>query len=215
MSIVFRAALAATVLAGCAAFVRADAKDDIKQSGVAFAKALHEGDIKQAKNYAVADSKTSRFIDALAPVTAAREKMIDASVAKFGDSGKTIIGEGRGAAATPQYSPKDFDDAQIDVQGDTATLRPKNDTTAGANKSLKFRKEGGTWKVDLGGTLTDEQLDRIVQFMPKVTTAMDETTGEIKDGKYQNVTQARQALGRHMAAAMGYNGAPGGRPGTR
>ena len=207
MSIAFRAALAAVVLMSGAAFVRADDKDDIKKSGQAFAKALHEGNAKEAKTYTASGPTNEKFIDVLVPVTQASAKLTDASVAKFGDEGKTIIGGGRGPGA-PQYSnsPKDFDDAQIDVQGNTAKVTPK---TSGG-KALTFKKEGGMWKVDVADTLTADQVDQIVAFMPQITTAMNQTTGEIKDGKYQNVADARQGFGRHVAAAMGL---PGGQPG--
>jgi hypothetical protein len=206
MSIAFRAALAAVVVMSVTALSRADEKEDIKKSGQAFAKALHDGNIKEAKQYAVSDSKSQTFIDAIAPVTVAREKMVDAAVAKFGDEGKSIFGGPRAgqAAAAPQYNPKDFDDAQFEVNGDTATVRTKN-----ADRPLKFKKEGGTWKVDLTNSLSDEQLDRVIEMMPKVATAMDQTTADIKDGKYKTATEARQGLGRHMAAAMGFGGAGG------
>ena len=58
-------ALAAVILAGAAASVRADAKDDIKESGAAFANALNKGDAKEAKKYVLPNPDSEKFIDAL------------------------------------------------------------------------------------------------------------------------------------------------------
>ena len=140
MSIAFRAALAAVILAGAAASVRADAKDDIKESGASFANAVNKGDAKEAKKYILPDPDAEKFIDALVPVSAARTKLVDASVAKFGEQGKSIMGPARGPQ-TPHYTAKDFDEAQIDVQGDTAIATAKN-----GGRPVKFKQEGGTWK---------------------------------------------------------------------
>jgi hypothetical protein len=208
MSIAFRAALAAVVLVSVSAYVRADDKDEIKQSGAAFANALNKGDAKEAKKYVLSDPDTEKFIDAMVPLSAARTKLVDASVAKFGEQGRTIVGARTGQ--TPQYTAKDFDDAQIDVQGDTATVTSKK-----GGQPVKFKKEGGTWKIDLAEAIPHQQLDRVVQIMPKMATAMNDTAGEIKDGKYQTVVEARRGLGQHMAAAMGYPGGPADGPPSR
>lgn len=204
MSIAFRSALAAVVLMSGAALARADEKDDIKQSGAAFANAVNQGDAKEAKKHILPDPDSEKFIDALVPVSAARAKLVDASVAKFGEQGRSIGGASRGPQG-PQYTAKDFDDAQIDVRGDTAIVTSKK----GGNP-VKFKKEGGTWKIDFAEFVPHQQLERLVEMMPKMATAMNETTGEIKDGKYPTVMAARQGLGRNMAAAMGV---PGGPPG--
>ena len=144
----------------------------------------------------------------MVPLAGARTKLIDASVAKFGEQGRSIMGATRGPG-TPQYTAKDFDDAQIDVHGDTATVTSKN-----GGKPVTFKKEGGSWKIDLAEAIPHQQLDRVVQIMPKMTTAMNDTAGEIKEGKYATVVEARRGLGQHMAAAMGFpGGAPGGQDG--
>jgi hypothetical protein len=209
MSIAFRAALAAVVLVSVSAYVRADDKDEIKQSGAAFANALNKGDAKEAKKHVLSDPDTEKFIDAMVPLSAARTKLIDASVAKFGEQGRTIAGGPR-AGQAPQYTAKDFDDAQIDVHGDTATVTSKS-----GGKPVNFKKEGGTWKINLTDAIPHEQLDRVVQIMPKMAIAMNDTAGEIKDGKYQTVVEARRGLGQHMAAVMGFPGGPADGPPSR
>ena len=119
------------------------------------------------------------------------------------------MGPSRGPQ-TPQYTAKDFDDAKIDVHGDTATVTSKN-----GGKPVNFKKEGGTWKIDLAEAIPHQQLDRVVEMMPKMATAMNDTTSEIKDGKYQTVVEARRGLGQHMAAAMGFQRGPTDGPPSR
>ena len=72
MSIAFRAALAAVVLMSVCASVRADDKDEIKESGAAFANALNKGDAREAKKHVLSDPDTEKFIDAMVPLSAAR-----------------------------------------------------------------------------------------------------------------------------------------------
>lgn len=203
MSIAFRAALAGLILAGAATTVRADAKEDIKASGAAFANAINKGDAKDAKKYVLPNPDTDKFIDAMAPMSAAHKNLVDAAVSKFGEEGKTIAG-GRGPQG-PQYTAKDFDNAEIDINGDTAIVRAKN----GGGKPVTFKKQDGTWKIDFAEFMPPKpQLERMLQILPKMATAMNDTATEIKDGKYQTVLEARRGLGQHMAQAMGFPGAP-------
>jgi hypothetical protein len=47
-------------------------------------------------------------------------------------------------------------------------------------------------------------------MLGKVADVMTEMTGEIKDGKYGSVQEARQAFYRKVSAAVGGGGAQGG-----
>lgn len=193
------------VLASATAFARAGDKDDIKESIKSLAVALNNGDGPTAKKHVVSDDNNQKLIETLTKVTKANRDLQDAAVAKFGDEGKTLGGNRMGPKA-PQFD-KDFDDAQITVNGDTATVTGKAEGNA---HPATFKKEDGTWKLDLLATAPSvAQLGQQAGMMGKMADVMNEVTGEIKDGKYSSVQEAKQGLYQKLAAAMG-----AGRPGA-
>ena len=208
MSTSLRTLLSTLVIVICAApFVRADDKDDIKAAGKAFGDAMRSGDVVAAKKHVLTTEKSEKFLDVLADLTKAKNKLTDASVAKFGEDGKGIVNQGPGMMAN---SPTDhtFDDADIEVKGDTALVTPK----APAAKPVNFKKEGGEWKLDFTAVASDTQMERGLPIMQKMATVMNDTAAEIHDGKYESVDAAKLGLRQKMIAALMPNGAPGGRP---
>ena len=188
-----------SVLVCCAAYAHADDAADIKASGLAFANAVHAGDIATAKEHAITDEKSGKLLEVMVGMTKARTVLTDAAVAKFGDEGKTIVAQGQPGSQLPHS----FDDADIQVMGDTATVTPKS------GKPVTFKKDGD-WKIDFTALPNKEQLDKAVPMMTAMSTAMTETAAEIKDNKYSTVAEAKQAFHTKMAAALGLRGAPGG-----
>ena len=132
---------------------RADDKDQIKQSIKTLAIAMKDGDGATARKYVVNDEISQKLIDMLAKITKASRDMQDAAVAKFGDEGKTLV-TGRMTSNAPHFD-KDLDEANITVNGDTATVAPK-DPTKGSEAT--FKKQDGTWKLDLQSMPHAEQL---------------------------------------------------------
>src|SRR5579864_9433685 len=178
MSFVIRAAGAALVVLTCAAIARADAESDIRKAGQAFSKAVAAGDGKAAKEHAVTDEKSANLLDAMAKFTGARTRLSEAAIAKFGDEGKTIAPPvGRGPAGGTQLQ-HNFDKARIEVDGDTAKV-----VTANGAEPVKFKKEGGDWKIDLTKLPNLDRIQRSLPIMEKLAGAMDETASDIKDGK--------------------------------
>jgi hypothetical protein len=207
MSITFRSLLAALVAITCAAtLVRADDKDDIKAAGKAFGDAMHASDIATARKHVVTSEATDKFLDMLADVITAKKKLTDAAVAKFGDDGKSISNQSHSPIGSTATS-RDFDDADIEVTGDTALVTPKTGNT----RPVSFKKDGGEWKVDFTELVNSPKVARALPLMGKVATAMTETATEIGDGKYENVEAAKVGLNQKIIAAI-RSGVPGGQP---
>ena len=59
------------------------------------------GDAATAKKHIISDEKSEKFLDTLVELVAARKKLTDAAVAKFGDEGKSIVGQSRGPGGRP------------------------------------------------------------------------------------------------------------------
>jgi len=205
MAPTLRNMLAALVIVTCAAtFVRADDKDDIKAAGKAFAEAMRKGDVAAAKKHVLTSERSGKFLDVVGDVTKAKKKLTDASVAKFGEEGKSIVNQNPGMVGnTPPGHA--FEDADVEVTGDTAVVTPK--TAQG--KPVNFKKDGGEWKLDFTSVASETQIERGLPIMQKMATAMNETSTEISDGKYENVEAAKLGLRQKMMAALMPNGVPG------
>jgi hypothetical protein len=191
--------LAATVsvLALCG-LARADDTADIRAAGKAFADALREGDSGTARKYSYTDDTSSKALDVMTDLTKARKTLIDAAVAKFGDEGKNVVVGGASAARTDAVRG-DFDDARIEVHGDTATVSSKD----GADKRpAYFKKQGGTWKIDLTKLADFSNVARNASMMHTVAGSYLTSASEIKDGKYKTVDSAKLGVQQNMMAAV-------------
>lgn len=208
MSRSFAFTLASLVIIVCSAGVsRADDKDDVKAAGKAFVEALNKADGAEAHKYVYSDENSAKFVDTIIDITVAHKKLTDAAVDKFGDAGKDIAGAGMGARS-PIEIQKNLDDAEVDVHGDMAVMTPKT------GKPVNCKKDGGQWKIDFSDMANNPQLAVLLPMMGKIATAMTETAGEIKDGKYKTLEEAKMGYRMKMAAAVGFpGGAPGGFPG--
>jgi len=201
---VLAAGLSALVFAGSAA--RADDLADIRNSGKSFAQALRDGDAVTAKHYAVSDPTTDKALDVMAEITKARKTLIDAAVAKWGDEGKNVTVGGPNESRTEAVQT-DFQNAKIDVKGDTATVTSKEGTDS---RPVYFKRDGGVWKIELAKLANFAQITRSASAVHMISDAYTATAGEIRDGKYKTVQDAKlgvrqnlQAAARKAAAARG------------
>ena len=203
MRILYCAALA-TLLA-CAPYLRADDVADIRKSGRAFAEALNKNDIATAKKHAIVSEQEGQLLEALGAFQSSRENLTKAAVAKFGDEGKEIVPQ-RQPGRQPQinFDKNKFEDAQIQVNGDTAVVTSKD---AEHREIARFKKEGGEWKVDFKDNPNMQRAAQSAPVLEKLSGVYSEIAGEIKEGKYSSVQQARQALAVRMASVF-----RGGRP---
>jgi hypothetical protein len=207
MSIHIRGSLAALIVLACAAsLTRAGDKEEIKESAISLSKALAAGDGATARKYVVKDENSDKMVDALAEISKAAKGLQDAAVAKFGEEGKDIAGQGMGQMARTDADFKDFDESRLTINGDTATIAPKDSR----GRTTIFKKMDGTWKLDLTVMPNAARAAQGSTIMSKVAGVMTDLAGEIKAGKYATVQEARQAYYQKLAATMG-----AGRPGAQ
>ncbi len=167
-----------------------------------YGKAMREGDAATAKR--AVTNVDPKIIDALAASGASRQRAIDAAVAKFGDDGKTVAG----GSALPygEAFEKMLDEAEVKIDGDTATVTQKpNDATTQKTKDavpIVLKREGGDWKIDYSELTRSGDLMRLVPVMNAISTVNDELADEIKSGKYATAAEATRARVLKMQQAI-------------
>lgn len=169
-----------------------------------YGEAMKRGDPTAARQAVTgADPKS---IEALAELGGSRNRLSEAAVAKFGDAGKTIAGGGEESYG--QAFDKMLDDAEVKVEGETATViqktAPAETEPASRPKPLplKLRKVDGNWKVDYAAMPNTRNLDLLMPIMRGIIKANDEVAVEIKEGKYATLSDARSAHQRLMNAVL-------------
>ena len=210
MRTAFRIALLASVIVACSTtLARGSDEDEILASGKAFIHALYKGDAAAAKKHALFTEDQGKMVDALTDMVHAQKELVDAAVAKFGDAGKEIL-PGQMFNRTPDWEGL-LKDAKVEINGDTAVVT----TEKNQGRPAKFKKDDGKWKVDLTEMFKQPDQARNAAAgaagMERFSKAMTETTGEIKDGKYSTVQEARIAMFQKLGAGRGPR--PGAQPG--
>jgi hypothetical protein len=201
------AAAALTTLVAAALLLLAGGcnKNDLstpKGAAKSFAKALESGDAEAAKAASTGDPK---LVESLAKVGGGMKKLQDAAVAKFGEEGKSIAGGPGGKGDKMAEMSKRVEESTEKIDGDTATLTPKD-----GGEALKLKKVNGDWKLDvsqMGGGMA-QMGSAMFDAMAK---AAGETADEISAGKYKTVKEAQMAMGTKMVGAMTAGGGDGGK----
>ena len=195
---------------------RASDETDVKEAAKAFANALSKGDAEQAKQHATADEVTVSIIVNLSPVVVASIRLHDAAVAKFGKEGEDLAPN---PAANMGDWSKSAEQASAKVAGDVATLTPKPEpsTKPGAAQepmqALRFRKQGGQWKVDLSNMSSAAQMKETAPRYKAIAQGMNQTADEINAGKYKDAKQATAGLQQNVTAALKSASPTGAAPG--
>jgi hypothetical protein len=197
-------AAAATLVLFAGTHARADDVSDIKKSGKAFVEAVSAGDADGARKYALTDQDSDKFLDIMAEMSKSRKKLVDAAVAKFGDDGGKIV-TGLGTMRGASQIIHDIDNAKIDVEGDTATVN-----SSGSGRPVKFKKVGGTWKLDLTALSDFSKINQQAPMMHKISESYDQSAEEITKGKYSTLDEAKAGVRQNMMAAV-RGSIPGGR----
>jgi hypothetical protein len=155
------------------------------------------------KKHTIGNEKTDKYIESMSTLTKARKKLSDAAEAKFGDSGKDVAGR------DSMDWKKKIEGADVQIDGDTATVTPKSRERAGARNqpagaayASYFRKVGGEWKMDLTRMPGLDSMDGAVAIFPVMAKAMNETAAEIDADKYKSAPEAKKAFGEKTAAAI-------------
>ena len=137
--------------------------------------------------------------------TSARENVVDPAQVPVVDEARKLIIEVRGFrhAAIERFGEqkgddvsgglptlKDIEEANEKINGDTALLATKN-----GKASLRLRKIGNNWKVDLLSVLpfhADAEAAR--RIFAKAAAAAHELAGQVKAGAFMTPEDADQAL---------------------
>jgi hypothetical protein len=197
--------------------VRADDQADIKQSAKTFAQALAKGDADGAKNEMVRTDDTDSMIDAITPIVAGRLKLDKALIAKFGEDGAKKVAGGVGVNQSMADWAHHVDDADVKVDGNSATVLRKQDPNApaaaqGRDNSLHMKKVDGKWKVDLSAAPNIEKTKQAIPMMQAMGKVMSDTADDVDAGKYKTPVEVSAAMKEKMVAAARAVGRPAARP---
>jgi ketosteroid isomerase-like protein len=209
------------VLACFSGLVRAGDESDIKATAKSFAEALSKGDADAAKQQMVRTDDTDSMIDAITPVIAGRLKLDKALVDKFGKDAVKGVSGGIGMnQAMTQYADH-VEDADVKIDGDTATVSRKPDADKkpapggqSRDSSLHMKKVDGNWKVDLTSVQDIQKTKERIPMMQAMGKVFTELADEVDGGKYKTVAEVNGAMRQKMVATFGGGGRQGGRPGA-
>ncbi len=185
--------------------VRGADVDDVKAAALAFAKALENGDAAAAKDACVGTEKELAMVDGVVNVMGAMKKMGKAATDKFGDAGKALIQD---QGNPGEQMAKELENANIKVDGDTATVTGKGEK----EEPLKMKKVGGKWKLDLSAMPGKEDMEKASGMFAGMAKAANETAADISAGKYKTVDEAKEAFGMKMMSIMAGAMAPTTKP---
>src|SRR5688572_1736618 len=180
---------ASGVAAKPAAAAAADATP--KQAAVEWATALTSGDATTARTLMTGTEEQMKMMDGMVGFMGAAKNMRDAMKEKFGDDAVKQAG-GAATGMDPEEMKQKIDESTEKIEGDTASL-----TVKGEEQPLVLKKQDGRWKIDLNGPAMAE-MQQASAMMAPMQKAMDETTAEIKAGKYKTVQEAQMAMGKKM-----------------
>lgn len=212
------ALLALALLARAPAARAADADTSTpKGTAEAFFKALEAGDTDKAKTLASGDAKQMAMLDLLVPLVGNFKKMEQSAVKKWGEEGKKIL-QGDGPGSSPAFDmDSELKNAKVEEKGDTATITPAKKEEGKDNEPMKLKKVAGKWKIDMAAMPNAEGMDdpnaqKVLKGMGDIAKTM---AGEIDQGKYKTVVEAKEAFGQKMLplifGALGNQ--PPGQPG--
>lgn len=179
------------VLSGCGKRAAPSTPKDVVK---AYGQAMRDGDAAAARR--VVTNAEPKLIDALAGLGGSRRRIIDAAVAKFGESGKTVAG----GSVLPygQQFDKMLDEADVKIDGDTATVAQKGRDAV----PITLKRVDGEWKIDYSQITQRGDLIQMLPLMNAMAAANDELADEIKSGKYASAADAKIAHDRKMQQAI-------------
>jgi hypothetical protein len=218
-------ALLAFLLVGRAPIARAADDSTPKGAAESFFKALETGDADKAKALATGDEKQMKMLDLLVPLVGNFKKMEQSAVKKWGEEGKKIL-QGDGPGSAPSFDmDSELKNAKVEEKGEVATITPAKKEEGKESDPMKLKKVGGKWKIDMAAMPNSEGMDdpnaqKVLKGMGDIAKTM---AGEIDQGKYKTVLEAKEAFGQKMLPLIfgalgnqppgaGVPGAPAGTP---
>jgi len=196
-SATWRFGMALVLLLAGTSVVLADSKPDLsdpKGAAKAFATGVQKADLPLIKSASIGSDADYRLMDAMSQAVNASMKLRDAVSAKFGPEQAKQLSQ-----AGPEDLAGVVDKSTVKVDGDNASLSEPGQDPANA---LKLKKIDGQWKVDLNQIPNKDQLAQSAPIMKELQKVVEQTTGEVKDGKYKNVQEVQIAVQTKMRAVI-------------
>jgi hypothetical protein len=152
-----------------------------------FTQAITSGDPDAIGKHVAAGVDAAKFLDSARALADANRRLKEASVARFGTSGKDLTFE------APMGNR--LEEAPVTVDGDIAMIKP----TGGETRW--FVKIKGAWKIDLRSKTARDLADATGAF-EKDTVAVNHIIEAIKAGKYKTAQDAAVALRQNIVDAV-------------
>jgi len=175
---------------------RADAPDlsSPKAAAMAFAKAMQVGDAAAAKSATLSDAENQEIVGLLAGMVSSNLKLRDAAKAKWGeDAGDQLAGNMKNLDMAKQ-----LEKAEVKEEGDTATI-----TSPEGGNPVKLKKVDGTWHIDMVNSMAGQAGSaQQLSILKAIGSTMSDLAGEIAEGKYKTVEEAKSALQTKVLGAM-------------
>jgi len=161
-----------------------------KETGLAFAKALMEGDAAKAKSFCLPDARGMALLDAQASFIASLNNLNKAVTDKFGAQAAADV-----KLPTDEILKKiraEFEGAREEINGDTAMLFSPSDP----KNPQKMKLVAGHWKIDLANAVSRKPAEAAAmqQMMQLLTMTFQQLATDIKNGKYANMEEVGKAL---------------------
>lgn len=164
-----------------------------KKAAKSFAAAVQSADMTGVKAASTGSPEDYKMMESFAGVISAGARLRKAAVAKFGaEDGKKIV------QGSPDL-PAQIEQSDEKIDGDTATLVHTGEDPANA---LKLMRTNGDWKVDLNRIPGKDQMAKSMPMMKELQKVLDESTTDVKDGKFKTADEAQQAVRTRMMAVV-------------
>lgn len=185
----------------------------------ALAKAMEQGDRDTiCKSMFAATPTEKKMLEAMANMAAQLAELNKAAIKAFGEE------EAKSLTGDVGMEMGRIDDAQITIEGDTATVRyavPSTNSSGTpadpaapqepdadappANPPLTLKRIEGHWRVpisELSKDTSEGEIDQRLSDLEAQSKIITELTGEIVKGKYRNADKAAEAWQGKMMQAL-------------
>ena len=199
-----RALLVLSALASSAAALQAPA-DLSTPAGArrAYAVAKRDGDAAAMRSLAVSDATWDKVIDADAAASRAFRTLRAAAVARWGE---------RESAGFRPLNVEELPETSYEENGDRAALKYRS------THVQRFRKVGGSWRVDLLTPVSPLYLDDpelMAQSFRQSAAAGESVAADIAAGRFASAVAAREAYDVRLRQPAGDAGGPATAPTSR
>ncbi len=147
-----------------------------------YTKALADGDAATLKNSVIASAKHDQLLDSQIAYAPIEKKFKAACIKSYPASAKEL------ADGTPEML-KAIDDADVKIDGETATLNTRLST-----EPVQLKKVDGRWKVDLASMYGTDAVDEVLLFRKALGEVMTDMLPDVEASKYKDFNEVKNTL---------------------